>query len=102
MIKKVGVVLMCFLMLSVAASPALALPETKAQALRHLNRKCEENKRVIKAYGRTAKVLLANGGKNESVTSILVHVDRSIPRFARGLQCSDIFAAYVTLRGGHA
>lgn len=46
--------------------------------------------------------LLLNGGVSETLLSILRSVDRSIPGGTQLESCSDIFAAYVALRGGEA
>ncbi len=46
--------------------------------------------------------LLANGGVAEDLLTILRNVEASMPASAPRMECTDIFASYVVLRGGHA
>jgi hypothetical protein len=69
-------------------------------ALESLDGKCREGASLILRYGAKAEQLLAQHGILESAPSVIRHVDQSIPPSAPVQPCSDVFAAYVTLREG--
>lgn len=73
-----------------------------AKALRKLEPKCDETRTTLGDMAVKAQELLGNGGVQESLLSILQSVERSIPKVAPRMPCSDIFASYVVLRGGKA
>lgn len=85
---------------ALAAPPAPPTPSAYDDALAALDRKCEEGPSLIADYITKAQELLTVSGINESPSSIATHVNRSLPESLPVTQCSDVFAAYVTLLQG--
>lgn len=85
---------------ALAAPPAPPTPSAYEDALAALDRKCEEGPSLIADYITRAQLLLGESGINESPSSIATHVNRSLPESLPVTQCSDAFAAYVTLLQG--
>jgi hypothetical protein len=67
-------------------------------ALRRMEPHCKESPIEISDDTVTAQQLLAEAGISESLLSILVNVERSIPGALGKTKCFEAFAAYVTLR----
>jgi PASTA domain len=77
-------------------------PHTRRQqydrALASLDRKCNQDWSLIARYIERAQGLIQRSGQHESLTSVAVHIDRAYPAGLPVTNCSDRFAAYVTLR----
>lgn len=71
-----------------------------ADALDALQKKCKERRELLSDFSVKADELLNDSGIDESLLTILRNVNKSIPGSAPKMPCSDIFAAYVTLRRG--
>jgi hypothetical protein len=71
-----------------------------AMALDSLETKCKEQRTLLGDYAEKANELLGKSGDDESRLSIMRHVSKSVPSAAPKMPCSDVFAAYVTLRQG--
>lgn len=89
-----------------ASEPAAPTPphlrrQRYDRAVAALDRKCNEDSSLIVREIMKAQDLLQERGQYESPTSIATHVNRSDPAGRPVTNCSDIFAAHVTLRQGH-
>lgn len=73
-------------------------------ALDGLAADCGDSEERLGDMAVASQELLLNGGVSESLLSILRNVDLSIPSGSspRFESCSDVFGAYVVLRGGEA
>lgn len=69
-------------------------------ALDGLSPYCQEGESSLGDFAAKAQELLANGGQSETLLEVLQHVRQSIPNKMPSTKCSDLFAAYVVLRGG--
>jgi hypothetical protein len=87
-----------------AAPPPPPPPHLRRQrydrAVAALDRKCNEDSSLIARHIKKAQDSLQERGQYESLTSIATHVNRSYPAGLRVTDCSQLFAAYVTLRQG--
>jgi PASTA domain len=70
------------------------------RAVGALDRECNEDSSMIARYIKKAQDSLQESGQYESLTSIATGVNRSYPTRLRVTDCSQLFAAYVTLRQG--
>jgi PASTA domain len=70
------------------------------RALTSLDRKCNQDSSLIARYIEKAQELIQRSGQYESLTSVAEHVNGAYPAGMPVTNCSDIFAAYVTLRQG--
>jgi len=78
--------------------PDDALVERFDRQLRALQTKCKDAPIRLSDYTVKAQQLLAKEGEDESLLSIIGHVNQSIPGSAPRMPCDSVFAAYVTLR----
>ena len=80
--------------------PPPPAPSRYEQAVAGLHRKCGDDGPQLIAYADKAhQLLLQDAGIVESPSSIMIHVNKSLPtNLLNG--CDQIFAAYVTLREG--
>jgi hypothetical protein len=87
-----------------AAPTPLPPPHLRRQrynrAVAALDRKCNEDSSLTARYLKKAQDLLQESGQYESLTSIATHVNRSYPAGLTVTDCSQLFAAYLTLRQG--
>jgi hypothetical protein len=70
------------------------------RALTSLDRKCREDPSLIARNAEKAQELIQKSGHYESLTSVATHVNRAYPAGLPVTDCSQVFAAYVTLRRG--
>jgi hypothetical protein len=68
------------------------------RALDALITKCKDRRLRLADMTVTSQRLLHKAGIEESLSSIIGHVNRSIPKGIGKQPCASIFAAYVTLR----
>ena len=71
------------------------------QALAAFAPYCQDSRISLGDLAVTSQKLLANGSQSETLLNILRHVRAAIPAGSPRMRtCSDIFGAYVVLRGG--
>ena len=71
---------------------------TFQQNLDSLKRKCLDSEEKIASFVYGTQKTMEKNGVNESLASVIEHVDQSIPANAPKQRCIGVFAAYATLR----